>query len=121
MSRMNPEVKSKLCHRLRTTTVPQGRVSLNHEGRMCSLGHLCEMAVEAGVIERKEKGDGHIGYGPVDSPYLGCGPYFCDVYPPESVMRWAGLRGEATSEIVVLNDYQGKTLPEIADFIEEHY
>lgn len=123
MPKMNPEVKSKLCHRLRTTTVPQGFRSLNCNGAMCALGHACELAVEAGVIERQDKESGYVGYGPVASKYLPAegATHYCDVYPPEQVIAWLGINDRIVMDLVTENDVNHKTLPEIADLIEEHY
>ena len=125
---MREDVKAQWVAALRSGEFEQGRGSL-HEQRVdgssafCCLGVLCELAVEAGVVERGEVPtfpssvidyDGDTGILPL------------------KVMRWAGMPGSTgrfryavSSDGVVLsaalsevNDVWGLDFEQIADVVE---
>lgn len=90
---MRAEVLDEVVKRLRSGDYEQGQSALRVKGNInkpdtyCCLGVLCEMAVEAGVVLRREQElEGHTyGYistegGQEDSAYL-----------PAAVIEWAGI------------------------------
>lgn len=138
--KMRGEVLDELIKRLRSGQYKQGQSALRLRGRVggapdtyCCLGVLCEMAVEAGVVYRGAAD-------PDDSTYW----YGEDrgdannIYLPDGVVDWAGIVSDIEKEqglgeyyyeqkgtfgenkfdsLAVMND-DGKTFPEIADWLE---
>lgn len=117
---MNQDVKAQWLTALRSGQYHQGRGYLNHAGKYCCLGVLCELAVRAGVIRKMKTDDeSTIAYGHEENEGL----------PPREVAEWSGLSQfscnpmvtEANGErscVSTLND-RGRTFAEIADLIEE--
>jgi hypothetical protein len=92
---------------------------LDEEGveRFCCLGVLCELAVEAGVLERADVPDS------VDTVFE-YGEAAAQDLLPDEVLYWAGLTSMANPTLGEFsaagwND-NGSTFAEIADLIEEH-
>lgn len=122
MSKMNPEVKSKLCYELRNGGHKQVKNNLSCNGGHCALGVACEMALRAGIVTKTpltaEEGPDEKGlYGYTDK--VNRFAYTC--YPPEAVGQWLGLDDAQMLNLFVLNDQEGKTFAEIADYIEAEY
>jgi len=115
--RMNPVAKELWLAALRSGEREQGKGYLNVSDKFCCLGVLCEVAIESGVVVEKEKdqvgADHYYYYGGRSS------------YPPQAVYVWSGLGGLTTAngpdmKLSTLNDHDGKTFLEIADWIEEN-
>lgn len=115
---VHKEVKEKWVTALRSGQYPQGRELLRfsnpetNRDEFCCLGVLCELAVQEGVIAHPRTGD-------VDDDgvwHYGLEPYTGTGSPPPAVRKWSGLTRYA--QLVTLNDQDGKTFPEIADWIE---
>lgn len=106
---MNQEIKKRWVEELRSGKHVQGRGQLrDHEGRVCALGVLCEMAIEDGVqIERR-----HDHYESMPS-----GECF-EVCPPVEVVRWADLTPRISGLVASRND-DGYSLAELASLIEK--
>ena len=106
----------------------------------CCLGVLCALAVEDGVIERRDE-DGNIIFGSAEEFKDGGSSMS---FPPESVIEWAGLSSENPAFEVVLpsgcgiegcnlghnntnhqaaelNDDKGFTFEQIATLIREQH
>lgn len=99
-----------------TLDVRSGYRKIGH----CCLGVLCVMAVEAGVIERRENAHGHVQYGNEETGEWNSGAL------PKAVLEWSGIKnifGQLPSGYLLsdLNDGQGKTFLEIADVIESDW
>lgn len=76
---MNEEIKTRWIEALRSGEYEQGHGNLKNDGKFCCLGVLCELAVQDGVIERKDyEGEPSI-YAEMDAVL------------PTRVRRWAGL------------------------------
>lgn len=115
--RMNPVAKELWLAALRSGEREQGKGYLNVSGKFCCLGVLCEVAIESGVVV--EKGKDQVG---ADHYYYYDGR---SSYPPLAVYVWSGLDGHTAANgpdmsLSVMNDHEGKTFPEIADWIEEN-
>lgn len=120
---LKPEVKAAWLEALRSGKYKQGRGVLNDGDTHCCLGVLCEIATDAGVVQKR-----------VDS--IGAASYNGgDLMPPREVSEWAFGSGYAwQSEWVVpdrsaeiagqwialsaLNDERGASFATIADIIE---
>lgn len=130
---MKQEIKTKWIDALRSGDYKQAHGVLGYkyeDGRVenCCLGVLCDLAVQAGVIEGPglEEGDYGTLYYEHQSEVL-----------PDAVMDWAELgesynplvplknQPEETTSLAELNDGEGyadheHSFDEIADIIEEH-
>lgn len=108
---MNPEIKKLWVDALRSGDYAQGQGRLRSvSDKYCCLGVLCELAVQALVIEPPVVEDIHF-----DS-YLYASH---SAHLPSVVGVWAGLDGssDVAQELMSLND-NGVGFPEIADQIE---
>ena|SRR5882757_2168255 len=116
---MNLEIARQWAERLRSGAIQQTGGGLGYtDGSRCCLGVVCDMAVEAGIIEAPTVQNGRLAYG--KNPAL-------DVLPYE-VIVWTGLdtpngyyrnpigSGHTLSE---QNDI-GMPFSEIADTIEKY-
>lgn len=123
------EIIAEWVKRLRSGDYKQGQKrlgikTLNGVESFCCLGVLCEMAVEEGVVRRTEtKYPGDSG---IITYYYGDAESNNAQYPPEPVVKWAGLgnpggcygepgNGNALSYD---NDRRDMSFAEIADIIE---
>jgi hypothetical protein len=126
---MNPEIKALWVAWLRDPEHEQGRGYLNRFNKLCCLGGLCELAAEAGVVEKKsvEAGvSGAIRYvGPEDG--IAIYPRTSETVLPNAVIRWAGLDMRdpvvmydgQTRSLTALNDDENLPFTAIARAIEE--
>jgi hypothetical protein len=128
---MNPEIKALWVQWLHDNADKQGIGALNGEG-FCCMGGLCELALNAGIVDRHFK-DGNAHYGPVGS-VVPFGPGWADLLLPAVVSEWAGL-GLVDNPVVMagaaddsepvqaalteLNDEWQLNFHQIADLIEE--
>lgn len=123
---MNSEIKAQWIARLRDPQARQTREVLeqvDENGNVvgqCCLGVLCELAAEAGVVERRFR------YGNRRNIVIYyANPFDCNgITLPKAVAGWAELSdrnpyGPEDRSLVDLND-SGATFPEIADVIEEY-
>jgi hypothetical protein len=141
---MNKRIKRKWLEALRSGKYKQGRSELHRmeegengpEHKYCCLGVLCDLAEQEGVVSR-----GSVDYrGEHVGGWKAPGSSEAWSYPPEAVLRWAGLfsRGEQVRvdlpadkraglglhdesgkgiNLAWLND-RGNTFEQIADIIE---
>jgi len=130
---MNPEIKTQWVNALRSGDYKQGHYMLaatipeTSETRYCCLGVLCELAADAGIIDR------------TGTDFRGRNTYGSErevLTLPEAVQKWAGLNGPDSENpqvtiangdvhaVAVLNDegdetdYKPYTFPRIANLIE---
>ena len=140
---MNIHIKAEWLARLRSGTIEQGKNVLRSEDeKYCCLGVLCEMAVEAGIIEPPlpptedytADNDTEIrGYLYAadtegdDEDACVDERWYMKHYLPEAVQEWAGLldkRGDLAKReingdsLAQLND-AGMSFADIADIIEK--
>jgi len=115
---MNAEIKAKWIEALRSGRYAQGCGRLRrHDDKYCCLGVLCELAVEAGVLEEPYL-IVSMGY----YTYPDNGRVEDSVLPP-AVCAWAGLPDSigslptAPGSLALAND-SGTDFPAIADLIE---
>jgi hypothetical protein len=104
--KMNPEVKTKWVNALRSSDYEQGRFALrDSQNCYCCLGVLCDLYAKE---KRKEWVKGTWCY------------YYQskDACPPISVAKWSDCR--SFSKLMRMNDVEGKSFKEIADYIEEN-
>lgn len=126
---MNKRIKNMWVNALRSGKYRQGFGSLAYayDGQplsCCALGVLCELAAEAGVVEKfGGHPDGMLMYGQIKESKL----------PPPEVCEWAGLDNENPAmwvdpndgdnddviELSELNDRERRPFAEIATIIEE--
>ena len=94
----------------------QGQSALNSHGKLCCLGVLCEVAIEAGLQLKKTRHRKSYLYGEDDdSGFL-----------PQEVMEWADIKttrgtfiypdGRASNSLTLMND-NGNTFSEIVEVI----
>lgn len=103
---------------LRSGKYIQGQGRLAEGNKHCCLGVLCELAVDAGVIKKRQPDDAGIVYG-----------LHSIISLPASVMEWAGVHsthGLLTpangSPIILSNENdEGKDFGEIANLIEHYW
>lgn len=134
---MNPEIKARWVHALRSGRYKQGHRRLEtSDGRFCCLGVLCKIAVEDGVIERKVH-DGNVSFGKERTsdwerailPRAVAAWADCTTVPevdPPAAPLWPS---NMQTDLTMLNDgwidaQQGSKMPpltfdQIADLIEE--
>ena len=123
---IKPEIKTLWIEALRSGKFKQGNGKLRKldietgEEQHCCLGVLCDLAEEAGVIQRYvDDDDIHVYFTPASDRSR--------EFLPIAVQRWAGFQyGDNSPDIpqvgeslVGLND-NGKTFTEIANLIEEY-
>lgn len=115
---MNPEIKARWIAALRSGEYKQGqnKLSIREPGgttTYCCLGVLCDLAAKEGI-------GGWVGDKPLDFEAGGVGSTYS---PPSAVTEWAGLSHRAPNEeyleLSTRND-DGRSFPELADYIEEH-
>lgn len=108
---MNADVKALWVADLRANGDKQGRQALCRDGKYCCLGRLCELAVVAGVVERKSQSSS-VGYGGEQ------------LLPPPEVMKWAGFNEDTpviirgVPQSLYWHNDAGRTFAEIANAIE---
>jgi hypothetical protein len=115
MTEMNTQIKERWVEELRNGKYKQGQGNLkaikDGEVRHCCLGVLCELAVEAGIIQHNEGG----GFKTNDD-------FPRNLILPAEVQLWAELDGPNPSVgdnvLANLND-NGGSFTEIARIIEE--
>lgn len=91
---------------LRSGNYRQGSGSLRSSGHFCCLGVLCDLVQKDGGPDWSEdRGWGHEFLG--DPGKL-----------PKIISKWMGLDPVISSRLVSMNDKEGKTFKEIADYIE---
>lgn len=131
--RMNPEIRAEWLRRLRSGDYRQGHRQLRQldvEGypTYCCLGVLCELAVERGVVTRRDQDpegyDVDTYVAPPRDDLLTDVPEASDTYPPPTVVRWAGLPDPdpvvAGRSLSGWNDDERTNFARIADLIEEY-
>lgn len=99
---MNPELKAKWLEALRSGRYQQGKTCLRAGDAFCCLGVLCDVSEQGKWTD----GDSTRYFTVTDQ-----GAY-C-LFPPTG---WLGR--EMSNAIVNMNDEQGKTFNEIADWLE---
>lgn len=117
---MNEEIKQQWLTALRSDEYPQTDGYLRDEQGYCCLGVLCDLAVQAGVVECFKTADDPFYRYNADESVL-----------PKEVIKWAGLDhsdpyvtvedgwdAEARSQLSELND-SGMSFADIADLIEK--
>lgn len=113
--KMNPEVKADWLTALRSGEYPQDRYYLGFKGKYCCLGVLSELAHKAGVVSRED--DPYVGF------QYGKAQESCTL--PGEVAEWAkvseGTEAHSPQSVLMgMNDRQGRSFIEIADWIEEN-
>ena len=118
---MNQEIKTLWVQALRSKTYTQGQGDLRHNNDFCCLGVLCNLAVEAEIVNQNPcEFEGNTRY------YYG--EHETTGYLPNEVMKWAGLLddnpfiklGERVREIATLND-EGTDFETLANLIEAQF
>jgi len=100
---MNPEVKTKWVAALRSGEYKQGHYRLRSKlNEFCCLGVLCEVV---GLIEAKD-----------GSEYMHYDGW--TAYLPTPIASAAEVSRDTQEELAMLNDAQGLSFGEIADWIE---
>ena len=100
---------------LRSGEYKQGRGRLKDNNSYCCLGVLCEVFKEEADLEAGEEA------------FYSKGDEVCfQTSPPFSINKLLGFKqfdgfGQVTNLFISLNDKDGKSFSEIADYIEEHY
>lgn len=131
---MKPEIKKLWTDALRSGKYQQGTGYLNRDGKLCCLGVLCELAVQAGVAKLWGPPlplGSSFSYGGLESSSGSTTGL------PDGVCEWAGvLEGDQpnyagrlphtrdTSEpysLAEANDERQMTFSQIADLIDKHF
>lgn len=110
---MDLELKTRWTTKLRSGEYRQGKSALRKRGveqdSFCCLGVLCEIAVEDGKVHRSETPEA-VGWNysyDEESAVL-----------PLALEYSSGINPGARQELMDMNDVQGKTFSEIADWID---
>lgn len=119
---MHPDLKGPWLEALRSGEYVQGKQALRSaepEGaRYCCLGVLSEVAAKAGLIERDTAGGGvnggHRGYKTTADTY------YSDTMPSVEMNQLFRLNSATAGALAGMNDSEGKTFLEIADWVEEN-
>ncbi len=114
--KLKPEVKTEWLNALRSGEYEQTKGYLTKDDKYCCLGVLCDIASKKGVCKKLEGIYSHVVYDGNDSQL------------PTSVRIWCGFGDNPQGcnpsfdgiNLISLNDNQGKSFTEIADFIEEN-
>lgn len=107
---MNPEIKKQWIENLRSGEYKQGKGYLHKFECFCAIGVLCDMYSKA------NKTDWQFNYG---GHYSIAGSW---KFMVQEIMHWAGIAAEGElpiiTKVVNMNDKEGKTFAELADYIE---
>lgn len=123
--KMDPEIKTKWVTALRSGELHQTRGRLRRGGEeggvdadvaYCCLGVLCEIGVADGVIDANRRPLSYDGYRMKGSTE----EVWSEMMPDPDIRQWAGLDVRAMDELADMNDTQGMSFAQIADYIEEH-
>lgn len=121
---MDEQIKEQWVKALRSGDYKQGKTRLETDEGFCCLGVLCDLAVKAGIIERR----------PTAAIRGGVASYGVEGLTreisvlPRLVVDWAGLidcnplvriNGHYYHALSHMNDIEGSSFLEIADLIEE--
>lgn len=105
---MNQEIKQKWTAALRSGKYQQAKRYLHTDGGYCCLGVLCDLIDPTGWREGPNKRVSDFEYGG-DSRYQN---------PPAKVVEQAGIDWTAVNRLMDMNDDEGKSFVQIADYIE---
>jgi len=106
---MNKSIKTLWVAKLRSGEVEQGEGFLGtDDGKRCCLGVLCDLAVEAGVIEAPTKEESLLNDEPEVLVYG-----YDDVSLPSEVRDWAGLSDSIGT--IYSGEYVNQSLPDLND------
>lgn len=115
---MDKQIKARWVEALRSGSYAQGRHTLRSpRDTYCCLGVLCDLAVRDGEGEwfdlATELQDGphwHVKDGAHGFSQTGL---------PRHIMNWAGVRPAKQDTLIQMNDQEGSSFEEIAQYIEE--
>jgi hypothetical protein len=108
---MNQEIKANWVAALRSGDYKQGAGKLRAvSNNFCCLGVLCDLAVKEGVGEWELY--------MLDGSVYKFGRYTGS--PSDKLHEWANLPMSSVGILTKMNDQQGKSFNEIADYIEEN-
>ncbi len=115
---MNKDIKTKWVGALRSGDYYQTKETLYDGNGYCCLGVLCELAVEAGVVELYEGFGEHYYRSNLDAEDEN------SIELPLAVQKWAGFRSAVPNvghkSLITLNDEDGRDFNYIADKIEKY-
>lgn len=88
----------------------------------CALGVLADLAIKTGGVGEWRREDGYDSWVHEVETADEYGTYWMPMYsvPPTQVLEWAGTTYEAVEGVITLNDAEGKSFNEIADYVEEN-
>lgn len=115
---MNQNVKARWIEALRSGRYTQGRHLLRSPGdKYCCLGVLCDLAVEDEVGAWVD-----LAPGAPDGQHWNLGDSadgFSSTALTRKVMDWSGVSPLSQDALIQMNDQQGASFEEIAQYIEE--
>lgn len=129
---MKRSFRDEWTHELRTTTTPQAKGALERlepvrrtgkPAGMCCIGVRCNLDYRKGLMSRAvDPGANQAGYAELASEYEVAG-FSYDNSAGTTALRWGVINMNYTghsllSELVIMNDTQGKSFIEIADFLD---
>lgn len=103
--RLNPEAKAKWLEALRSGRYAQARESLRNSDGFCCLGVLCDATNPNGWSGQAWSYKGSTMW---------------ETSLPVNFMNEINLAGEMEDNLINMNDRQGKSFSQIADWIEAH-
>lgn len=112
---MNPEIKAKWVAALTSGEYEQTRNYLRRVGNgYCCLGVLCE------VVDPGQWQGGHVSICSYAGKYAdgGSNPAFIS-FPPAELLDAAGLKYTEAQTLAALNDKEGASFEQIAQYIQE--
>jgi len=119
---MDSDIKAQWLQALRSGEYEQTSGALEHGGKFCCLGVLCDLAVKAGVTERSQEADGPVVYGTADGEDTSAGIL------PDGVKEWSGLPQrnpifieDGNVESLAAKNDMGYSFAQIADLIEREF
>lgn len=106
---MNPEVKDKWIDALTSGEYEQGILYLKKGNNYCCLGVLCDLFIKEhpGTVEWESSGAANDFIFDSTSAL------------PDQVREWSGVSEYEEADLMELNDREGKSFEDIADYIKE--
>lgn len=102
--KMNPEIKQQWIEALLSKKYTQGRFYLRREDNYCCLGVLCDLKEDTEWFSPEEGSTVFLHNFSID-------------FPSQDVIDWAGLDSSTISKLADLNDGNGLSFEEIAEWI----
>lgn len=117
---MNPELKAKWLEALRSGNYNQGKHHLRVGGNFCCLGVLCDLTPLAKFEMEYDEDSGEKLVWHAEFLVPNTRKSLADDLPPLPFCEAVGISANHLERLWQMNDNEGKSFPEIADYIEKN-